>query len=64
MSSMQVQTREELKYPTSTLLKSSNDLGWQTCSPSSVPIAAAKGLGLSRRMPESLLRFVARTRAS
>ena len=30
MSLMQVQRQEDLKYPNSTLLKSSNDLGWST----------------------------------
>ena len=30
MSLMQAQRQEDLKYPKSTLLKSSNDLGWST----------------------------------
>ena len=30
MSHMQAQRQGELKYPTSTLLKSSNNLGWST----------------------------------
>ena len=30
MSLMQAQRQEDLKYPRTTLLKSSNDLGWST----------------------------------
>ena len=30
MSFMQAQRREDLKYPKTTLLKSSNELGWST----------------------------------
>jgi hypothetical protein len=43
---------------TSTLLKSSDDLGWSTCLPSFARIGSARAPDLSRRMPKSRLRFV------
>jgi hypothetical protein len=45
-------------YPTSTLLKSSNHLGWFTCSPSSAPMARARAPDLSCIAHHGDLHFV------
>ena len=67
MSLMQAQPQEYLKYPASTLLKSSNDLGWSTLARSSALIAAyvvfqMAEVAIPRQMFQEILRLIAELR--
>jgi hypothetical protein len=67
MSLMQAQRQEYLKYPASTLLKSSNDLGWSTLtaelrSHSAYVVFQMAEVAIPRQMFQEILRLIAELR--